>query len=515
MRVEKRIVLINSAASAIKHVINLGLLIWLQRFLLQNIPVEEYAVYILIVQPMVLLPLLLGALNNAVGRFVVLHLSQGDEESATRVVSTTCVLSTLLALMLAVPAALLYVWIEPVLRIDPSYVDVARTMFVMLFGVSVMQTVTAPLVVGPFVRQKFVLSSLLVLGTQILRMAFIVAFLLLIEVHVVWVVVATVIAESIGVIASIAVTRRLLPGIHFRLSAVSRSTVGVLTAFSGWSFLKTLPITVRRAAEPVVLNRLGGAFDVTCFHLGSLVFSQIQMLFRNLMSPLQPPLVALYARGDRIRLRGLYLRINRLALMLTMLIVLPSILFHRELVVLYVGEEFLDAGTAMALMMAQLPIRFSSIMAGTMAPAMDRLRPLARFTWTINLSLLIALGATLAMGYGVVEAAAAYLVVAAIVVPTLLWPLGWSLADVKPGEWFRRCVLPSAIPSAAGAGTWIALKGVVAPDSWTELFLCFVGGAVVYLATLYVFSTTTEDRDDLRATIRKLTSSLRPANAGD
>jgi len=508
--VEKRLVLINGAASVLGHLVNLGLLIWLQRYLLHNIPVEEYAVYLLVVAPMLLVPLILGALSSAVGRFVVLRLSEQDEEGVSQVVSTTVVLSCVLAALLTVPAAGLYVWMQPVLLIDPDYVEDAQLMFALLYALTVVRVVASPLVVGPFVRQMFVVESLLSLGTQLLRLTCIVALLLLIEVHVLWVVVGTVVAESLGVAASVLVSCRLVPALRFRLRYVSRSAAPVLAAFGGWSFLKNLPVVIRRAGEPVLLNRMAGALDVTCFHLGSLVLTQLQFLMNHVVYPLQPPLVALHARGDHERIRAVYLRVNRIALLLALFVAVPAVLYQRELVVLYVGERFLDAGLAMALLVVQLPIRWCSIMTGPLSTALNRLRPMALVSGLVNLGTLAAIGVVLALGYGAVEAAAVSLAVTLLVQPALLWPLGWRLAGVSASTWLKECVLPSALPVSTGLVVWFALRTTVAPDTWLSLFGCFAGGAAVYLGTLLLFSTTGEDRQDLRASWGALARVLTP-----
>lgn len=76
-------------------------------------------------------------------------------------------------------------------------------------------------------------------------------------------------------------------------------------------------------------------------------------------------------------------------------------------------------------------------------------------------------------------------------------------------------MLPAVLPSSAGALTWIAPRALLAPDSWTVLFLCFLAGAAVYLAILYAFSTTSEDREDLRATCDRLLSRVSTSGAGD
>ena len=496
--VEKRITAINSVATALEHVINLVLVIWLQQFLLARIPVEEYATYVVVVTPLLLAPLLVGALSNAVGRFVIVRQSEGDEAGAGRVVSTSVVLAGGIALLFGALAVPLYIWIGALLAIPPGLVDEARTMLALLVGLTLVRILTAPLVVGPFVRQRFVLQSSISLGTQLLRLLLIVSLLLLVEVRVLWVVVGTVGAELVGLVATLLVSRRLLPALRFRPGDVRWSEAPTLAAFGGWMFFKGSTVVGRRAAEPVILNRMAGAFDVTCFHLGVLVMTQLQLLMGKVMQPLLPPLAALHARGDKESLRRLFLRINRLGFLVALFIWLPSTVYREELVTLYVGEEFLDAGAVLALLLLQLPLRWSAIMVGPLSTAMDRQRVASLGLFGVNFLSLVAIALALRSDGGAVGAAAWAITATALVTVTVIWPLGWRLVDVPALVWARRCLLPALLPALAGLTLWASLHEFVAPTSWSALFACFLVGATAFLGVGWFTAAGPEDREDLR-----------------
>ncbi|MFG0318519.1 MAG: hypothetical protein ACF8XB_14690 [Planctomycetota bacterium JB042] len=502
--VRKRIVLINAAASVGGQVANVVLLVWLQRYLLRNVAVEEYALYPVVLAPMLLLPLVTSTLTGAVGRFAVERLSRGDPRGVTEVVSTALPLSLLLAAAAATLGSVVIAGAGPLLGVGPEHLPDARRMLGLLLALAVLRIALSPLTVGPFVTQRFLLDSLLTLGTQLARLALVFSLLVLVEARVLWVVVGTVAAEAAGLAASLVVSRRLVPELRFRRALVRREGAPRLAAFGGWSMARGASMAVRRAAVPVLLNRLGTALDVACFHLGSLVMVQLQMLVALAVQPLGPPMVALHARSDRTRLRALYLRGSRYGFWVAFLFATPLVVLREELVVLYVGPEFADAATAMALLVMHLPLRLGNVLLMPLAPATDNLRPMAIASCVLHGSAVVAMAAAAALGGGAIGAAAASLAVSAIGQPLLMWPLARRIVDLPLGEWVRRALVPSVGPTLLGLAAWAALREAIAPSSWLEVGLVLAGGAAVYVGTLLVVGLTEPDRADLRAAARAL-----------
>lgn len=502
--VDQRRILINSIAAVLGHGANLVLLVWLHQYLLTRVEVEEYAVYLLVVTPLFLVPLVLGALSSTVSRYVVVRLNEGSEAGARQVVATTLLMSVSLALLLALPAAAVRAWIGPLLGISERFVGEAQAMFTMLGAVTLVRIAASPLVIGPFVRERFVVTSVLNLATQLVRIGLIVGLLLQLEVRVYWVVVGTAIAEALGLVATVVVSMGMLPALRVRPGDIDWSSAPALASFGGWSFGRSLAVATRRTAEPLLLNRLAGALDVTCFHLGSLVLTQLQGLMGQAMSPFEPPLTALYARGETGRLRAIYLRINRLAFLASLLVVIPVIVHQRELVELYVGDRFLDAGVTMSVLVLLLPIRWCNIVVGPLANARNRVRDLSIAGLMVNGASLGLMTVALLLGLGSIGAAVACVVGVLAVCSRFMWPLGWDLAGTTGPEWARTCLRPGLLPALLGAVAWILLRAWIVPGSWGELFGSFLGGAAVYLVAVWLVAVTEEDRRDAMRVARRV-----------
>jgi len=71
---------------------------------------------------------------------------------------------------------------------------------------------------------------------------------------------------------------------------------------------------------------------VTCYHLGSLAFTQVQRASTLATAPWQPALTAMHAQGDRAALKHAYLRGGRTALWGLLLPTIPLIIFRNEVI---------------------------------------------------------------------------------------------------------------------------------------------------------------------------------------
>lgn len=502
--VQKRLVLVNAGSAVVGQLVHVGLLVWLQQYLLARVPLAEYAVYPVVLAPMLLVPLLVNGITLGVGRFVVLHLNAGDGRGVTEVASAALPFAWGLAALVALAGGAVLPSAAPLLGIGADHAGPATLMLGLLLGLAVVRIAAAPLTVGPFVRQRFVLQSALVLGTQAVRVLLVVGLLLGLGPRVLWVVVGTVIAELIGLVAVVAVTRRLVPGLTFRRALWRRDRATRVVAFGGWSVVKDLAMVLRRAAVPVLLLRLAGPFHVACYHLGALVMHQIEVLLAHAMQPLVPPLVAVHAGGETARLRSLYLRGSRYGLWLAFLLVVPLVLYREELTVRYVGTGFLPAGTTMALLVLHLPLRLGNAMLLPLAPATGNLRPWARAALATQVAAVTLMGLAVAGGHGATGAAWASLAVTAVAQPLLHWPIGRRLAGASFADWLKDAVLPALPPLVAGGAAWIVLRAWLLPRTWPALIGCIAAGALVYLAVLTACSLKEVDRGDLRVLVRAL-----------
>lgn len=101
-------------------------------------------------------------------------------------------------------------------------------------------------------------------------------FLLAIEASVVWVVVATVIAELTYILVTVFWSRILVPELKLDPHVFNWKTAAELTSFGIWTTIGRLGNIMYSNAATIVLNKMGSALDVANYHLGATLFRQMQ-----------------------------------------------------------------------------------------------------------------------------------------------------------------------------------------------------------------------------------------------
>jgi len=512
VKISKRLALINSASAVVTRVINMSVLVWLYQYLLRRIDPDEYSLYPVVMSVMMLVPLLTTVFTSGIGRYIVEAYAKGDRRGVTQIVST------IFPILLAVSSTLLLLgwllaWhVDDVLSVAPAYVSDARLMMGLLLSLASVRLLVTPFTLGLYARQRFVLLNFLGLGCEAFRIGLLFGLLFGVEVRVLWVVVASVASETLRMVLSVVISRRLIPELRFRQAEIRWEMARTLMSFGGWSFLLQIADKIRVNADVIVLNKLGTGLDVANFHLGSTLFRHVQVTSYMIRAPLQPQLTALHATGDTDRLRSAYLRGGRYALWASMFAALPLIVYRREIVTLYVGEKYLTAATVLALLMATFPLAYGNVMFPHIARAKAQLGPWAIRAIIIHVTnLLLTLYLVGVRKMGAVGSAMGTFTTCLVFEPLFYWPLGLRMAGVDWRTWFRETLWPGFLPGLVALPVWLMLQRLVQPRSWLSVASCVLVGSAVFLFCLFRFALQDRDRHDLGDLMKRVCLRLIPA----
>ncbi|MCB9831696.1 MAG: polysaccharide biosynthesis C-terminal domain-containing protein [Planctomycetes bacterium] len=507
--VSKSLVLVNSACQVLTHVLNISVLFWLNQYLIKRLPTEEYALYPLVIVPLQFVPVLSNVLTGGLSRFTVEAYARGDDGRIRQIVSTMMPLMAIGSALILLLGAFFTWYAGPLLDIDADQVSSARHMLTLLFCGAAIKLLLSPLSVGPYVRQKFFLQSVVSLGTQILRLAILAVLLYGHSTRVTWVVLSTVVAETIGQFGTVLISKRLVPALGFSRAAIDWSSARRLTSFGVWNSVQQVSALIRRQADVFILTHLATKTDVASFYLGGLVFAQIQRATILALGPIAPPLVALHTRGDARSIASVYTRGGKWGLWVVGAIGPALIIYRSELVRLYVGAEryadYVDTATVLGILTLVPMVRFGNLMLGQIAAATEKVKKAALyglFVQCTNLAITFWLVGHL--GMGAVGSALATLIAACTIQPILNWRLGREIAGVDFTDWLRSTMLPGLMPALIASLAWIGLAALVAPKSWLGVGLCFLGGLTVYGLILVAFAFDQADRDDVRRLVGKI-----------
>lgn len=498
--ISKKLLIINSASSLATRLLSVSVLIWVQQYLLKRISVEEYSLLPVVYSLMIFVPLFTMILSSGIRRYVVEAYADNAEGRISQIVSTMFPLLFTGSLFVLVIGGIFAWQIDVILRIEPEYVDDARIMLTLIISLEALRLSAQAFSSGLYVKQRFVLENLIRIASECVRMALLLALLLGFSVSVVSVVVSTVIAGLLEVTVIFAISRRLVPAQRFDRSKFEWSIMKDLTRFGGWSSLYGFAGMIRKSADPIILNRLSTPLEVTFFHLGSLVPNRLEVIVnQSLLGSVSPVVVGLHADKQDEKLKNLYLRLGRIAMWGVLLIIAPFLVHYNQIVTLYVGSNYLSAGTVMILLLACYPIVYGNILHTSLASAKIRMRSLAiRESVSAGLNLLLTL---FLVGYyqmGAIGAATSTFIVYGLGSILLFWPFGKGMVNAAWPEVWKNVLLPGIMPFMSALSVMKLLAMLYPVGTWSAIVVNAMLGSIVYLVVLWLVAKDI-DRSQFKA----------------
>ncbi len=501
---------INSLSFVGTRLLNLIVLLWLQQYLLKRISTEEYSLYPVLIAAIIFLPIFVTVLTKGLGRYPVEAYARGDDDGVTHIVST---MFPLLALASVVFLALgwTFAWyVDRILTIPPDRVWDARIMMALLFVPVIVWLPLAPFSVGLEMRQRYVIVNAIDVSKQVLRLALLFTLLFGVSTRVMWVVVASVTSEATGTIVTLFVSRHMVKSLRYRPCKIDWPLARKLMSFGGWNVVAQLADAIRTTADPIVLNKLATPLDVTCFSLGAMPLRNLHAMAMQTIGSLQTPLTALHTLDEKERLAGMYLRGCRTALWTILLPAVPLMIYSHELIMIYVGAEYILAAPVMTVLLVSILFEYVNIMMGVVAMARARVggwATRAMIVQLINLAMTFCFVG--GFRWGAIGSASATLLSMALTYPLIMWPLALRNAGLGWARWFGQTVYPGLTPAVCGAVAWFILKFAVHPNSWFTLGACTAFGSLGYLAALFGFCMQADDREDFRRVVAKFASQFK------
>jgi O-antigen/teichoic acid export membrane protein len=505
VNLDKRLLFINSLSSLLSWILKTGLLFVLQRFLLSRVSLEEYSLYPVISSIMAFVELLRSLLSGGISRFIVEADVQGKRDQVTSIATTMFVIQGAASIALLVLGSV-FTWnIANVLSVAPQHVHDARIMMGIMIGSFVIHLATTSFEVGLFARQKFVILNGLELASVTVRILLIIVFFSTMGVRVIWIVLASELANVLIHITRIAISMKVIPALRFVPRTVDWVKARQMLSFSSWNFINAISNRLNTNFDPLILNRLGSPFDVTVFYIGSLVKKQIMAVLQRITTPLVPSLIEMHTLNRQDMLRTAYYRYGKYFTWLYMAAALPFMAFNREFISLYVGAQYLTAAPVMLILFFSSAIGLGNAMIAKLSVAQGNVKPIAiRSVITQSANVLLTIYLVAALRLGAMGSAIASLVATATLQIGFDFALAYRMIRIRPGELFKNSIIPGFMPSILSAGVFLMIRAIDSPDTWFKLLLYSAAGEIVYIALIVVFST----RDELAA-LTKLATNLK------
>lgn len=501
---------VNVSSSIATAIIRMSALVWVNQYLLRRIEPAEYALVPVVAALLIVAELFPTVFLRGLARFMVEADARRDGRDMTSIVSSMVPVLFAVALVLFIAGLLAVIHIDRVITVDPQYRTQAQAMLFMLVSVLCIQVAATPFRIGLHVRMRFVEQNLILLGTETLRVVLLLILLLAVSTQVLWVAVASSVANLVNMLILITYTLNILPDARLRLSAVSVSTIRRLLSFSLWTLFQGLNNLVLKAAPALLLNRNSSAIDVASFHVGSLADTQIRKLVVAASAPAKPALTTIYATEGESALQSFYYNGGRYYLWVTLFLLPPLVVFAYPLITLYAGERYTLAAPVMLLLLGVYPVIWASGMFYEIAYAIGRIRAFNICLMVLSLTALVGMWYFVVVrDMGALGAALGLSGAYVLVYLFLMWPIGLWLVRGKWSVFIMKTLLPGLGPFAAACLGCLIYSEIFSIDDWGKFFLGCGLSAFVYVGVLFTMCINQNDRKLLERARRKIGNRLK------
>ncbi len=226
----------------------------------------------------------------------------------------------------------------------------------------------------------------------------------------------------------------------------------------------------------------------------------VRSLQGSLVATVLPASARFMAEGDEMRVRELLIRGTRYVLGVTAPLVVTFVVLAEPILVVWVGERFSEAATALAVFVSYWLLGGATGIAAAMLTAAGRVRALAFYSWGVallNLTLSLILTPKLGLDGVVLSTTIAYFALA----PVVFW-LVFTTLPVTPREFAARACAPAYSVAAALALVLLALRSLVDLESLPALLAVGGGGILLSWAAFYALWMDADERRFLRGLAR-------------
>jgi O-antigen/teichoic acid export membrane protein len=165
-----------------------------------------------------------------------------------------------------------------------------------------------------------------------------------------------------------------IPGIKISMRRVDFSKARAILSFSAYASLQRLSSMFVGNVTNILINVFYGAASNAIFTISTKIPMMMRRLFNEATWSLTPTFTDLVAKKDRTRLESLFFMYTKLLVVVTAPICFLLILFSKQLIVLWVGEEFVMSGQLVALYTAPLLLGIPFAVCGCINNAYGKLK---------------------------------------------------------------------------------------------------------------------------------------------
>lgn len=475
----RRRVFINTVSNYVVKITVLGMGFFLTPFILKQLGVTTYALWVLVDSIMAYAWLLDFGVANAVTKYVSEFRAKGQVEQAQQLIATTVCLYSILGLVAIGLSAAIAPLFPDLFKVPPEQRATAMQLVLLSglgLGLAIPCGTTSAILQG---LQRFDLTSLLNIISTLLSMVATVIVLLL-GGGVLGIVAVGIVVMVIMQVPSIWLIHRVAPELHFRWKAVNRQLARKVTSFSSSLFVIQAAGRLETKTDEIVIGIFLPIRAVTPYAIAQRLSEVPQTLTSQFIKVLLPLASELHAENDQTRLHALYIASTRVTLAIFLPIACILVILARPIITVWVGTAYVDYAHLILILTLASMIDTSQWPAGYVLQGMARHRPLAMMSVYAGLSNLI-LSITLVQLFGLTGVALGTLIPTSVICIGFVLPYTMRVLHVSIAEFLKEIFLPVLLPTLVMALVLYILQRVIEPSSLLSIIIIAGFSLMTYL----------------------------------
>jgi len=330
----------NLVANWVGYGANLIIMFFMSPFVVEHLGDVQYGIWSFMITFTGYLGLIEIGTRSGVGRFINYYLGKKESLKLIETINTGVAIFIVAGLILLIISFILSFFLQTLFpKIPVSLIPESRTILFLLSGNIGISLLSAPFRQLLQAYERFELINVLDLGTLVMRNALFIYFLLeghgLLALGIVHTAVG-----FLGFLATIFLSKKLFPQLHFHYNLVSIDSFKELFGFSIWAFLGNLSYRLLYTTDTIVIGIFLSPEWVTFYSIGVMLLHRSRDLINQATGIFEPKIMQDCAKQDFKNLRRLFYYGSNLTMGVCILVFVGMICFGREFICLWMGPRF-------------------------------------------------------------------------------------------------------------------------------------------------------------------------------
>ncbi len=508
----RRQIIIGTAANSIAKFVALGTWFFLTPFILRELGVAQYSLWVLVGSVVAYGSLLDFGIGGAVVKYIAEHRSRNDLGAAQSLIATALWLYCGLGLLAVLASLVLAPLFPALIHLPPEEEATARWLIIVMgINVGVALPSAVPLSVLRGLQRYEITNALSTIALLISAGA--TAVILWLGGGVVAMAAVNIPIALATQIPGIIAIARIAPELRFGWRGARRDLAWEVLTFSSSIFLNDVAGYLQTKTDELVIAASMAIGAVAPYSIARKL-SEAALLFTDqFLKVLLPIASSLHAENDRRRLQALYLNATRLACAIYLAFGLILVMLAGPLLTLWVGAEYAAYAPLVTILTVAGLISISQWSGAAILQGMARHRILGFTALGSGIANLL-LSLTLIGPLGLVGVALGTLIPTAIECIFIIQPYALRTIGVRWGDILRQAYGPALLPALPAVAVLATLQQMVAINSFWMLALVAGAGLAVYLTGYFTLGAGSVERNLIRDAVQRVSGMVQTYRAG-